>query len=194
MLVTVDDTLAVASAEPRWLDVVRWETCRIDASGARDGDEVLARFQDRLSRLLAGCEDRLLALRVEVQGACPAHPTLAAHSLHWTSEVRQAAIDTGSGRVWVEKVLFRTAAMRSLLDDVLGDAPLAELAGYLDELRADDAQLTAVGAHALEDLTRKLPAELLDGLDSPERLRDLLDQAGPLLFERLLGQTTSGTA
>ena len=70
----------------------------------------------------------------------------------------------------------------------MSDAPLAELAAFLDELRGDDARLTALGTRGIDDLTRKLPPDLVDGLDSPERLRALLDQVGPLLFERLFKQ------
>ena len=188
MLVTVDDHHDVVSAETRWLDVVRWETCQLDARGACDGDEVVARFRARLIQLLPCCDDRLLALRVDVRGATEAHASLTSHATHWTSEFRQAALDTGACRVWIEKVLLRTSPQRSLTEDILGDAPLAELAALLDELRGDDARLVALGTRALDDLTRKLPPDLLDGLDSPQRLRGLLDQVGPLLFERLLKQ------
>jgi DNA repair exonuclease SbcCD nuclease subunit len=188
VLVTVDDHHEVVSAEPRWLDVVRWETRRLDASGARDGDEVVARFRNGLAPLLAACDDRLLALRVEVHGATSAHAALAARAGHWTNEFRQAALDAGDCRIWIEKVLFRTIPPRSMAEGLASDAPLAELSSYLDELRADEARLTALGNRALDDLVRKLPSELLDGLDSPQRLRGLLDQVGPLLFERLIGQ------
>ena len=50
MLVTVGDSFEVTAMEPRWLDVVRWDTCRVDAAGARDGDEALQRFEHRLER------------------------------------------------------------------------------------------------------------------------------------------------
>jgi DNA repair exonuclease SbcCD nuclease subunit len=187
VLVTVDDRHEVVSAEPRWLDVVRWETSRLDVAGARDGDEVVARFRNRLAPLLSTCDDRLLALRVEVQGATPAHAVLAARAGHWTNEFRQAALDAGDCRIWIEKVLFRTSSPRSMAEGLADDAPLAELSSYLSELREDESRLTALGTRALDDLVRKLPAELLDGLDSPQRLRGLLDQIGPLLFERLIG-------
>jgi DNA repair exonuclease SbcCD nuclease subunit len=186
VLVTVGESQAVVAVEPRWLDVVRWETCRVDAAGARDGEEVVRRFQDRLDRLVPACDGRLLALRVEFQGACPAHGSLAARPTHWTNEVRQAALDAGAGRVWVEKVLLKTAPPGDPAAG-RGDVPLAELVACLEELRADDARLRALGDRALEDLKRKLPSDLLDDLDGPERLRALLDQVGPLLFDRLLG-------
>jgi DNA repair exonuclease SbcCD nuclease subunit len=188
MLVTVDDHHEVISAEPRWLDVMRWQTCRLDAAGARDGEEVLARFAARLSDILASCEDRTVALRVEVEGPTAAHASLASRALHWTSELRQAAIDSGEGRVWVEKVHFRTRPPGATEAELLADAPLAELTAFLDELRGDESQLTALASRALGDLARKLPSDLLDGLDSPPRLRGLLDQVAPLLMERLMKQ------
>ena len=188
MLVTVDDHHEVVSAEPRWLDVVRWETCQLDARGAADGDAVVANFRDRLIQLLPSCDDRLLALRIDVRGASNAHASLTSHAMHWTSEFRQVALDIGNCRVWVEKVLLKTSPQRGLTDDMLSDAPLAELTALLDELRADDARLVTLGSRALDDLTRRLPPDLIDGLDSPPRLRGLLDQVGPLLFERLLKQ------
>ncbi len=186
-LVAVGDTQEVSSIEPRWLDVVRWQTCRVDADNARDGDEALVRFEDHLGRYLTDGDGRLLALRVEFHGATEAHSTLAARSSHWTQEVRRAALDAGGGRVWVEKVVFKTTPPTAP-DTGRGDAPLAELAACLDDLRHDEAVLKSLGHRALDDLKRKLPADLLEELDSPERLRTLLDQVGPLLFERLLGR------
>ncbi len=188
MLVTVDDHHEVVSAETRWLDVVRWGTCQLDARSAADGDEVIARFRSNLVQLLSSCDDRLLALQVDVRRATEAHASLTSHVMHWTSKFRQAALNTGASRVWIEKVLLRTSPQRSLTEEILRDAPLAKLAAFLDEPRGDDAQLTALGTHTLDDLTRKLPPDLVDGLDSPQWLRGLLDQVGPLLFERLLKQ------
>jgi DNA repair protein SbcD/Mre11 len=187
MLVTVGDALEVTAMEPRWLDVVRWETCRVDAAGARDGDEALRRFEHQLERLMSEIDGRLLALRVEFHGATAAHAPMSAKSAHWIQEVRRASLDAGSGRVWVEKVIFKTTppAAPGL---ARGDAPLAELAACLEEFRNDDDRLRSLGDRALDDLKRKLPTELLEELDGPDRLRALLDQAGPLLFERLLGR------
>lgn len=188
MLVTVDDHHDVISAEPRWLDVVRWETCQLDAEGASDGDEIVSRFRDRLIQLLSTCDDRLLALRIDVRGATKAHSSLSSRAMHWISEFRQTALDVGSCRVWIEKILLRTSSQRSLTDDLLSDAPLAELATLLDELRRDEFQLNTLCTRAFADLSRKLPPDLLDGLHSSECFRGLIDQVGPLLFERLLKQ------
>src|SRR5438270_132719 len=93
---------------------------------------------------LTACRGRLLALRVEFHGSTAAHDSLSARPAHWLQEVRHAALDAGSGRVWVEKVVFKTtpAAAPGI---TRGDAPLAELAACLDELRNDDDRLRALG-------------------------------------------------
>lgn len=185
LLVTVDDGHNV-TAEPRWLDVVRWETCRIDATGARDNDDLLGRFRDRLSGLIPGADDRLLALRVEFQGACRAHATASADWPHLTTEIRQTANEAGGGRVWVEKVVPRTRPPEALRDGP-ADGPLAELSALLDELRRDETSLKELCDRELEDLRKKLDPKLLEDLESPDRLRDLLDQVGPILMTRLNG-------
>ncbi len=186
MLISVNDHHEVVAAEPRWLDVMRWETCLLDARGAQDGDEVVARFRERLSQLVSACDGRLLALRVDVQGATRAHASLTSHTLHWTSELRQAGMDCGSCRVWIEKVLLRTTPERTLEETIQADTPLAELAALIDELRGDSTRLTALAMRTLGDLTRRLPPGLADGLVTPERLQGVLEHVGPLLLERLI--------
>ena len=185
MLVTVDDRHEVVAAEPRWLDVVRWETCPLDAGGARDGDEVVARFHDRLLQVLPSCDDRLLALRVEVRGDTQAHAALSSHATHWTSQFRQVALDAGACRVWIEKVLFRTSPPRSQLEDLLSSPPSRS---WQPSSTSSGATMPSSRpwAHAPSTTsTRKLPPDLADSLDTPQKLRALLDQVGPLLFERL---------
>jgi DNA repair protein SbcD/Mre11 len=186
MLVTVDDNQVVSSVEPRWLDVMRWDTCRVDVTGVTDCDQMIVLFLERMQSHLALCDDRLLALRVEIHGVCQVHQTLAARVHQWTNEIRLAAIDAGAGKVWVEKVILKTTPPRSPREDVLNDGPLVELAIYMANLKQDNALLTDLGSRALGELTRKLPAELSRELDSADGIRALLDQAEPLLIQRLL--------
>jgi len=184
LLVTVDDAHNV-TVEPRWLDVVRWEVCRVDATGARDGDELLHRFRARLAALTAEADDRLLALRVEVHGACPAHAAVSADWTRWTTDIRQTATEAGDGRVWVEKVVAKTRPPETLRD-APADGPLAELVALLEELKGDDAMLKDLADRELDDLRKRVvDPRLLDDIDRPDRLRDLLDQVGPMLLARL---------
>ena len=67
------------------------------------------------------------------------------------------------------------------------DAPLAELSAYLEELRGDEARLTAVGTpRSMTSSASSRPTSSTASI--PQRLRGLLDQVGPLLFERLIRQ------
>jgi DNA repair exonuclease SbcCD nuclease subunit len=185
LLVTVDDAHNVVT-EPRWLDVLRWATCVVDASGADDVDKVLARFHGELPALLNGAEGRLLALRVELQGDCRAHAALAADSVRLTNEIRNTAIEAGGGRIWVEKTVSRTRPHQSSTP-ALADDSRAELTAFLNELRSDEAQLKELAEGAAGDLLTRLKRdpELLGDREIVPWLRDLLEQVGPMLMSRL---------
>jgi DNA repair exonuclease SbcCD nuclease subunit len=179
LLVTVDDSGA-ATVAPRPLDVVRWDVCRVDAAGATDPDAVLDLVRDRLAARLAAADDRTLAVRVELSGPCRVHDALVADPDRWTAEFRQVANALqGGGRVWVEKVVFRTRAEAAL--DAWLDGPLAELSALLAELRADPASLRALLDRELADLSRKAGRDFLEDLDPST----LVEQVAPLLLSRL---------
>ncbi len=191
MLVSVDDR-GVPEIEFRPLDVFRWEVCHVDANGAEDGDEVLARFASELARLIEQSDGRPTATRVIVRGSCAAHRQLAADPIRWTGEIRARAIDVSSGSVWVEKVKFQTTEPRTLDRAALTDGPIGEILEYIGELREDDERLVQL-AGELESLFRKLPDELRRGADAlawdnADLLREVLREVEPMLLGRLLSQ------
>jgi DNA repair exonuclease SbcCD nuclease subunit len=185
LLVSIDESHHV-SQEFRELDVVRWEICRVDASGANGGDEILARFREQLATLSLTSDDRLRALRVEVKGTCRAHTSVSAKWHDWVQEIRQIAAEASGGRVWIEKVTGRTTSPESPRKSQ-DDGPLDELADYLDELQRNDTLLGEIGGRELADIKRKLDPTLFDDLDKPERLREVLSHVGPMLVSRLDG-------
>ena len=186
MVVTVEGHRATSS-EFRPLDVLRWETCRLDASRAVDGDDVLRKFQDTLPDLLEAADGRTLALRVEVTGTSAVHERLLAHKDDWANEIRGQALIHGSDRVWVEAVKLRTRPLR-IGDHGPGDGPLGELDRLLAELQGDDGKLKTFADRELGDLRKKIPPELrkaeLVDLDATDWLRSVLDQVRPLLADR----------
>jgi DNA repair exonuclease SbcCD nuclease subunit len=191
LLVSVDDR---GRTEVRFepLDVVRWEVANIDAAAAQTGYDVAERCQKQLHTLLSESDGRLLAVRVEVRGACRAHESLAAEPLRWTNELRRAAHDVGMGRIWLEKIKLRTSPEADLDESRWGDGPLGELADYLSELRNRPEELSWL-AGELGELKRKLPAELQEGddslrLDDPVWLASLLEHVQPILADRLLAR------
>jgi DNA repair exonuclease SbcCD nuclease subunit len=171
------------------LDVVRWERARVDATEARTESELLDRVAAQLDKLLQAELDpeRLLALRVVVQGATLLHDRLLADAERYVNEVRNLALERGADRLWIEKVELQTRRVRSV---VLPDGPIEELVTVLSELRADPAALQALGEE-LGELRRKLPAELMRGPDAPrpddpQWLIGLLEGVQPLLLDLLL--------
>ncbi|HET6508549.1 MAG TPA: DNA repair exonuclease [Baekduia sp.] len=162
--------------EERVLDVVRWAVVDVDASELADVDEVALAAASALSSAVEDAEGRLLAARVRVVGASPAHAALLRDARRFAWDLRAAA---GDG-AWIEKVQVRTtpvAAPALDADDALAslgaaiaDADVASLAEELAPLAArlpvtldwDPADPAVVRA-LLEDVERELPALLLDG-------------------------------
>jgi DNA repair exonuclease SbcCD nuclease subunit len=195
VLVTVADG-AIAGHEFRALDVLRWARCTVDAAGAADPSQVLDRVRGALARQLSDADGRLLAVRVQVVGACAAHGALQGGHDHWVQEVRAVAAAVAPRGLWIEKVAFDTRPETDLAaaldrDDALG--------GFLRRVRDSDADRDRLANYAAEflELRHKLPAEYFEteGLDpsDPESLRALLDPVKESLVARLLeGQMADG--
>lgn len=187
LLVTVDDRgRAVPRFEP--LDVFRWQTCPLDARLAQRGDDILAPFAEELREYISAAEGRPLAVRVEVCGATAAHEQLTGQPQKWVNELRAIATDLGGGQVWLEKIKLRTSPPPNY--ELPSDGPIGELIQLLEDLHHDDRELSLL-ASELDELDRKLPAELKEGLDAVRMsdgawLREVLQQVQPLLIGRLL--------
>ncbi|MGO8751592.1 MAG: metallophosphoesterase family protein [Thermoguttaceae bacterium] len=187
-LVTVDDHRRV-QAQPQWLDVLRWEPCRVSGDGARTPEELLDRIRRRLLELCRGAEGRPLAVRVQVDGPCAAHRLLSAAPDRFMNEVRAVAHDAG-GEIWIEKISLGTSLPPELNLSQFADGPLGELVQYVTELRSSPEAMAALRSE-LADFCEKLPAELTEGdgplrLDQPENLRTMLDQVEQMLIHQLL--------
>jgi DNA repair exonuclease SbcCD nuclease subunit len=179
------------------LDVVRWERTGLDASALTTESELFDGIVAALDGLLRTetDPDRLLAIRLAVQGATPLHDRLHAEAERFTAEARSLAIERGADRLWIEKVELQTRRERPL---VLPDGPLEALREVFDELREDPAALTALGDE-LGELKRKLPAELMSDPDAPRLgepvwMLNLLEGVEPVLLDLLLhGDRRAGT-
>lgn len=188
MLVTVDDR-GRAEATFRALDVVRWFRVEVDAAGMESGYDVVDVAIERIEELLAQNEGLPLVARVEVTGDCPAHEQLGSEPERWAIEIRSAALDSGGGRVWIEKLKLRTRLPFDPRNLEAAGGPITELLNYLDEIRSDPALLESLGG-VLDDLVKKLPKELREGEEALYRDRrawliDILGQVQPMLIGRL---------
>jgi DNA repair protein SbcD/Mre11 len=111
-LVTVLDG-AIRTMEPLVLDTVRWAQVRVDVSGAADTEAVLACARAALAEALRSAEGRLLAARVILSGACPAHAALHRDPGETVDRVRTELLNLGTDSLWAESVVLDT---RSALD------------------------------------------------------------------------------
>lgn len=161
--------------EARVLDVVRWAVCDVDASELADVDAVLAAARDALGAAAEAADGRLLAARVRVLGASPAHAALARDARRFEWDVRGAAAEVAGEGAWVEKVQVRTrleGAATGAPDDGADDV-YGELARAIRDAAADDDAVAALAAE-LAPLAAKLPAVIDWDPTAPEAVRALL--------------------
>jgi len=176
----------VLSVEHRALDVVRWAELRLDVSRAQRVDDVLGLAQRELARESDRAQGRLLAFRVKVVGSTALDGALRAGRDRLIEELWAASYAAGGAGAWLEKLVIATEQPGS--EAPLGDDALVEidraLGAWLEPGGSEE-----LGEH-LADLTRKLPAEVLElvpelGAPGPEATAELLRDVRSLLRERL---------
>jgi len=181
------------SLQPLTFDIVRWERCSVDVSGAGSEDECLERCRDRLLDVCSTGAPAY-ATRVELHGRTTVSGLLRSGPEQVTNEVRALALALGGTDIWVEKVVVATTppAGRPALE---GQGAAGEIGRVLAELRADipalaanegakvpqlsslRAQLRSAGtAESAEALGDPAIAAALD--DAAELLETLLSDAG----------------
>ena len=181
LLVSVDERHRI-TREFMPLDVLRWNLCEIDATGAADSEAVITRFANRLPALMLENAGFTLAIRVRVSGSTGAHRKLAANQREMREKFQSVGADLGNGSVWIERLLIHT---RPEEHAPIPDGPIAELKGYLDELRTSEQNLDVV-LQELAAVREFLPVDLREGCESIDRL-ELLNDVEALLMDRLLG-------
>lgn len=187
-LVTVEEG-SITAVERRLVDAVRWAHLEVDVAAAHDGEAAVALVGAALGDELARVGDRLLAARIDLLGASPAHPALALRPGYFEERIREMAIDRFDDRTWLEKIRFRTTAPPDRAADTFEDALGELLRAIRDTERVDDLlpELRAELAEMQKTLPNdpRLPPTVPD-LDDPDRVATLLDEAKELLLPRLL--------
>jgi len=191
LLVTVES--GSPRAEPRALDVFRWEAMKSDAAGCATPEEVLDAVAADLRNVAAEADGRPTAVRVEVVGRCEAHDKLGRDAERWAAEVRGAAARELGEMLWIEKVRLRTAPPDAAAAD-LADGPLAELRRHVANVRLDDSLLGELMTE-LAELKKKLPPDLAEEIapfDDPIWLRGIAEEAEGMLFGRVTARGEGG--
>ena len=104
------------------------------------------------------------------------------------ADARALATDVGSGALWLEKILVRTAREVDVTRRPGEPGPIGELLAEIAAIADEPGQLEALAAE-LHDLRCRVPAELLEGADpvrlDPEGVRTALDDVASLLLPPL---------
>lgn len=178
-LVTVEDN-AIVAVEHRSVDVLRWATVEVDATGT-DIALLTGRIATAVRSALDTADGRPLLARVILSGATDLHGTLLGDTDQLAAECRNAAIETG-GQLWVETVRVGTRPAARDTTEALAPLRSAFAAGL------DDPETIADLLREFTSLRQKLPSAAREGLDLPEdeaALRALAEDAWQIAADAL---------
>ena len=179
----------------RPLDVVRWQSCRIDTSRMSHSDEVVDEFQNWITDSLAQAEGRLLVTRVEVAGASSLHSALHQRRGQLLASMRATAVAHGADQVWVESIQVRTRPCDKAATTIEVEGPMESLFAVIEELRRHESTDEVVETE-LRSLMKKLPTEL-GGADAVLNCHDdawvqqLIESAAAEIYGRLHASETA---
>jgi len=174
----------VASVTPVDVDVVRWDVITLDLADAVTIDDVTAAFAESATQALSGAEGRLVAARVVLLGATPAHAALVRDPDGLRAQLCEAAIEVADSRLWIEKIQIKTSAPTRVTQLVGRDESTTDLIAALRDTDKD-VELAAL-VETLTPLRAKLPIDLRttdDGMDvgGAEHVASLIPQIEALL-------------
>ena len=155
-LVTVNDSLQVAGAEWRTVDVLRWQELTVDLSGLATEADALRRVSEVMSSAVAAAEGRLVAARMVITGATALHGSLHRDGQHWRAQFFASAQDQGAESLWLERIKIATAPVYDIAQLAERDA-LTKL--VVENLAAAQTTLPALPAE-LEEMLDVLPPEI----------------------------------
>ena len=183
----------ITEVEHRDVDVLRWAVVTVDVSNAPSAEATLVLVRDALEREREDAGGRLLAARLVLEGASPAHAALTREPERWMHEYRTQASALGGSGVWLEKITVATRRPVDLAKELERDDALGDLLRLIQELETSPLPLEDLTAEFAE-LKTKLPVEIVSGDDAldptdPQFLRAALPDVKELLLSRLLDRS-----
>ena len=184
VIVTVSETEEV-SVERLFIDVLRWESVSVDASGAGTLGEVALAVGRALEALVEAAASPVPhAVRVTINGATQAHGELFGLEAQLRAEVLAQIAAISHDRLWLEKVKIATEPLANG-EPAAGRADaLADLHGLLIEAESDPEFLSMLKERLIA-LASQAPSELQKSVPELEHVRN-----GELA--RLVGEVRSG--
>jgi exonuclease SbcD len=160
------------------LDVVRWETIAIDASGHESIESILDTARNSIEDLQASLTRQSLVVRIRVSGETSLHGELSQNRRKYEAYLQAISLDIADGSTWIESLRVRTQFPQHTVQWT-DDGPLScviKVLDNVDTLAASNQNLL----ESLSTLSKKLP----DAIPSPT-LESLIEEARAALINRL---------
>jgi len=183
-LVTVNDSLAVESAEWRDLDVVRWNELKVDLTGIDEEAGALARASDAMGKAVAAADDRLVAARIVLSGTTSLHGWLHRDGQRWHAEFLARAQDHGPEALWIERIKIATTPVYDVAQLAQRDALTKIVVENLDQARVNLEVLPA----EIGEMLAVLPPEVRHEVElewSGEQRSAVLDDVRAIILDAL---------
>ena len=190
-LVTVNDSLEVASAEWRDLDVLRWQALEVGVGGVEDETGALQRIRAALAEAVEKAEGRLLAARIDLRGASVLHGSLHRDGQHWRAQIQAVAQDFGEDAVWIERIKVGTTPIYDVAELAERDALTKTVLETLETVTNEMETLPNDIAEMLDALPPEVRADV-EGEWNPDQRPALMADVRAIILEAL--QTKGGTA
>jgi exonuclease SbcD len=185
-LVTVADTGSI-SIVPISTSVVPWIEVSSDASNCQTADEVYEQLRTTFGGLLLQSKDRVTAVRLKLIGTTHAHSELSRDPDQVRNEVISIANECGSGLLWIERLQIATLPYLDRESLLTRQDPVGEIVRLIATLRSTPESV--VGFESIQELRKKLPADIADGTEPIEldtvTVLAALEEAEELLLARL---------
>jgi DNA repair protein SbcD/Mre11 len=187
VLVTVEDGRTLV--ERLYLDVLRWESVRVDASDCLSVADLSRKIGASLEALLLVDLHVPRAVRVTVTGKSPAHGLFFGRATQLRAEVLNQIGIIGNEKLWLEKVKLETSAADTAAAQHEQLEALADLRQIL-EAATQDPEFLALLERDLHPFIGKVRSEVKEDAPLLELAREgklaaLVEQVGPALIARL---------
>ncbi|WP_395065030.1 exonuclease SbcCD subunit D [Paraburkholderia silvatlantica] len=175
--------------ERLYLDVLRWESVRVDASDCESVADLSRKIGTALEALLSVDAHVPRAVRVTVTGKSPAHGLFFGRATQLRAEVLNQIGIIGNDKLWLEKVKLETSAADTAAAQNEQIEALADLKLLL-EAATQDAEFLALLERDLRAFVGKVRSEVKEDAPLLELAREgklaaLVEQVGPALLARL---------
>lgn len=175
------------------LDVVRWQVCALDVSDMEHLDAITDAFQTWLGQTLSQVGDRMLVVRVELNGKSELNQLIRRRHKQLRASMQAVTVSHGQHRVWLEDCKIHTAPRSQVHHAMEMEGPLESLKTVIEDLKRDP-EASEIVQHELRSLLRKLPSELNETEAFPihqsQWVDDLIESAAADVLGRLHGGST----